>query len=351
MTAICPRFARIFMFCFTVVSLSVLQFSAEGCLFAQESDSSSREKVIIEREPLRVLAPEKYLFRFQLEPILRIQINAPMNGAVAQISVKQGDEVGSGQQLIRMDDRALELQLKIAEASSGAAAKFEKELARLRLEQSQLTAPFEGRIEKVHVLESVFVVAGTPLVSLVDDSRLQVMVPMERSAVNQGEEVELEIEGETYKARITYSEALPKKYETLRDLSKSVVAVTCEIENSNHSLEIGQAVSSPLVPRYPVVEVPVESLDNGKEGGRIVKILREQTVREVSVKTLGQVSSERLFVSGMFAPEDQLITKSSKSLEPGTVVQSPTGQNQKKKAWNSGSSSKNKSSKKNSPAF
>jgi len=352
MSRIVPRFTHsltaVPLFCIVFVLSLFSAIPAE----AQEDSkkSKSNQKVIIEREPLRVLAPEVYLHRFQLKPIQTLKVNAPMNGTVAQISVKRGDSVGHQQQLIRMDDRELLLQVEIAAQSSSSTAKLEQQLAQLRLERSKLLAPFAGKIERLHVPENSFVVAGTTLITLVDDSSLQVTIPMERSAVNVGDEIELDVEGESYPAQVTYVGPLDIKWDTLRDLSKSVAAVTCQINNSEKKVHVGQTVQSPLVPRYPVVEVPIDTLENGEQGGRTVQILRDRTVRVLNVKTLGQVGEERVFVSGMFAPGDELITKSSIPLAPGTVVQSSTAKPEKKSSWSSTSSSQ-KSKKSKSPTF
>jgi hypothetical protein len=66
-----------------------------------------------------------------------------------------------------------------------------------------------------------------------------------------------------------------------------------------------------MIPRQPVVEVANSAVGNLPDGHRKVQVVRQNIVRDISVVTLGQVGSKRVFVSGAFAEGDEVIYESS----------------------------------------
>jgi RND family efflux transporter MFP subunit len=74
------------------------------------------------------------------------------------------------------------IQVRQAEADRlGALARLHK--ARLDLEKTEIAAPFTGRVDERNVELGEFVAPGTALLSLVDDSRLELAVPLEGAEV------------------------------------------------------------------------------------------------------------------------------------------------------------------------
>ena len=82
----------------------------------------------------------------------------------------------------------------------------------------------------------------------------------------------------------------------------------------------GQTVYVPVIPRDPVAEVPAEALLPAADGRRLVQVVRENVVRDLPVRLLGQVGTDRAFVAGPFADGDEVILSSSRELPDGTVL-------------------------------
>ncbi|MBI1319313.1 MAG: HlyD family efflux transporter periplasmic adaptor subunit [Candidatus Hydrogenedens sp.] len=70
--------------------------------------------------------------------------------------------------------------LRIAEAEQGLeAARAQRDLARLALERTTVTAPFDGRVKMAQLEVGQTAAPGMPVVSLSDDSALEISVPLD----------------------------------------------------------------------------------------------------------------------------------------------------------------------------
>ena len=100
---------------------------------------------------------------------------------------------------------------------------------------------------------------------------------------------------------------------------------TSKDDNHDGKIKVGQTVYAPLIPRQPVVEVPVPAIGNLADGHRKVQVLRQSVVRDISVALLGQVGSTRVFVSGPFAEGDEVVYESSHQLSDGFQLKTAAG--------------------------
>ncbi|MCA9040276.1 MAG: hypothetical protein KDA65_08025 [Planctomycetaceae bacterium] len=308
----------------------------------QSSKGDKTQQVTIEREPLMVLKPDAYQFRFHLSPNRVADLVASTSGTIRQINAKPGEKVNAQFTLVSLDDTGQKLRTAIAAANLEVVqrqkptdavpaevlqaklelARAELELEKYKLSLTQIFVPFDSRLEQVFKQGGVYVTEGTVIARVIDESQLTVQLPLERKEVVQGETIRIQVESEQVAAQVLNISGVPENWDALRDITSSVVMVTCVIDNSSGKYHAGQTVYSPIIPRHTVAEVDLDAVSNSTEGGRQIQVIREQTVRNIKVETLAQVGTNRIFVSGLFLEGDEVVTSSSVELKEGTLVQS-----------------------------
>lgn len=294
--------------------------------------------VLIDRAALHLRSPEAYRVPLVLQPSRKVVVSSRMEGVVFQVHVTPEQKVAAQEEVVRLEQQPRQLELERANALLRAeqltpvegsnselrearitAAKAAADLARFRLEETQVRSPLVGVVTQVHVQPGEYVHGGTPLVTIIDPGTLAVIIPLERDLVRRGESIPLQIEGRRGTGRM---ESLvippPPEFEPLRDLFASLVAVKVVIDNSRGEWEVGQTVLSELVPRHPIAEVPNRAIQNNPDGERRVQVLREGFVRELPVTLLGPVGDSHVYVSARFQPGDELIVSASEPLPDGT---------------------------------
>jgi biotin carboxyl carrier protein len=315
-------------------------------------------QIVIHRQPLHLRSPEKYQISMHLEPRQTVRIASPFDGTVKSLLRKPGQKVETATELVRMDVTAKQLLLDRAKAlyratqleaeqvaakggggetASGSgepsiarqlaearlqAAKADLDLAAYWVEQGTLRAPFGGDVFGVSVSEGQVVRMGDPLAVLGDTSALKVEVPVDRAATQVGQSISIKVEDQVANAKVEALLPLSARFEPLRDLLPSAALASVVLQNSGGTLKAGQTVYSPLVPREPIAEVPNNCIGNTGDGNHKVQVLRDNTVRDVTVVTLAPVGVDRSFVSGPFRASDEVIESSSQELADGTVVRS-----------------------------
>lgn len=311
-------------------------------------------KVIIQRERLNLIDPKQYQVTISLQAGKYAELAAPADGTVQIITIKSGDKLRSQAEVLRLDstrqtfmlnrakamNKAAQLKKAIASSSGDknqidlAEAEFEVAQAELKIAQFDvdktiLRAPFDGEIFRVHCVQGQFVKAGEILATFGDSSQLTVEIPVDRNSTKAGDKIDLRIESTTAIGTIRNVLPLSKKFEPLRELVDSAATAIVIIDNSAGDLAAGQTVYPPIIPRYPIVEVPNTTVANLKEntpeGERKVQVIRLDVVRDVPVKILGGVGAERSYISGAFVEGDEIITQSSTVLPAGSVVRPTVG--------------------------
>ena len=104
----------------------------------------------------------------------------------------------------------------------------------------------------------------------------------------------------------------------INNLATAVV----QIDNSKGEFFAGQSVFTKIIPQNPFGSVPTIALQNHADGIRKVQVLRQGVVRDIPVQELTQMGPERLFVSGAFSPDDEVIISSTQPLKDGQMVRS-----------------------------
>ena len=186
----------------------------------------------------KAAAGDPNAIRVLLSPELETTLVSQMPGRIAALNASLGMPVARGKTIVALDcsEQVARLQMAEAELLSAreifqtktrlreleaagehevalAAASVDKAkgaiaLGRAQSSQCSVTAPFSGRVAKLHVKPHQGVNAGSPLVDLVSDGplKLRLNVPsvlLRRLNVGTTFEVDIDETGKTYSARIT----------------------------------------------------------------------------------------------------------------------------------------------------
>ena len=331
-----------------VVLVLVVTATPPGWLHADDDEDEDlpREQVIIERAPVRYRDSDDFKVTMSLAAARTVTVVATSDGPLADVSVALGDQVQDQEQLARHETRRQSIALDRAKAALELAqleldaaptetkpiaekrvsiAESDLSLAQLELDEATVRAPMDGVVVNVHVVAGEFVRKGDPLVTVLDPSRLVVELPVDRSTVKQGDDIEFSIEGTSVSGEATAILPLTEHFEPLRDLFASVAVANVVIENADGRFQPGQTVYSPMIPRSPVVEVPNETLVNTGEGERKVQVIRDGFVRDVVVLHLSSRTELISYVTGDFSPRDELVLKASVDLIDGARVVPTSG--------------------------
>lgn len=320
---------------------------ATGAATSTDSKAGGRS-IVIERAPVIFRDPGKYQVNLHLLPARRLSLTSSVDGVVSSIQTKLGSEIASQAEAVRLDASEAQLHLLRAQAARKAAqaeldgannkaaaearlevADADLKLAELRQSRSIIRTPLQGIVTSIHVVVGEFVRAGQPLVDVIDTTELFVDVPVEGQKQNVGDPIELRIEDSTVTGQLQSVLPLTTQFDSLRELVPSPATGRVVLPNSAGKWRAGQTVYSPLIPRFPVAEVPTGAVQNADQGTRKVQVIREGFVRDVPVSLLGQIGGDYIFVSGRFGVNDELIVKSSETLLDGARVTSraPQGAN------------------------
>jgi multidrug efflux pump subunit AcrA (membrane-fusion protein) len=297
---------------------------------------------VIDVEPIALTPPERYQVVGALEPIRSVTIVAPADGPIKSLDATAGSTVREGQQVAQMDRGEAAARLKSAEAelrerraASGEqpnavgeavveAAEARVELARLELDRLTLRAPFAGRIVSTPVASGQFVLKGTVIAELADLSTLKALVPVDRRGVKAGGETTVAIEDKEQAVQVVSIVPPPatEEYRPLRELAAPFAAAWIQVRNPAGELEPGLRVRSVGLPAAPVAVVPRSAIKGAGAGGAdaTVQVIRAEHVVDVRVKTLGDVSPERVQVSGLFRGSDSVVVFTSVPLASGTFI-------------------------------
>jgi RND family efflux transporter MFP subunit len=315
----------------------------------RSAQATAEERVVIQREAMRLIDPKRYQVALVLEPVRKLTIAAPISGRIRSMLRQPGDKIISGTTVVRLDDtvqallvkqsqanlKVAEIELRRAKKQSDTdlvdlakaqhdSAKAAHELAKFRLEQTNIRVPFAGEVFRTHVIEGQVVAVGAPLCEFGDPAQLRVEIPVDRKSIKAKQSIKLTIEDRTVEGTVESVLPLAAKFGPLRDLVKSLASATVLIDNEGGRLRPGQLVDVAIIPQQFVTQIPNRSLSNVADGGRKVQVVRSGVIRDVLVQLLGQVGTDLSYVSGPFAPGDELIVSASQELADGTQVRPAT---------------------------
>lgn len=231
-----------------------------------------------------------------LEPDTTVTVRPQTSGILEELGVEMGDKLAKGDIIGRIDPSSLDLNLKIAEAgfslaesslskleriyrSNGlslqeyeeALSQFEisrtrRDLARLQLGFSEITAPFSGTVLKIHSPRGTLTSPEVPVITLGDLSRLKVKVavPEEYYEKFHGKawtwRIRIIREGE----EITVTEAELFRLSPVIDPESRSFEAVCRLENPEERLKPGMVVKAEfIVEEEEGAYLPITALKGG----------------------------------------------------------------------------------------
>ena len=320
----------------------------------QSSDESETIQVIIKKDAVHIIPPEKFQAPISLQPIQLLEIRARVTGVVKNVRVKLGGSVRAQEELVQIESERAKMNLDYAKAALKSAtlkkelvakevsagkqaqvaldlaeaeidvAKARLDLAQLDIKNTSVRAVFSGQIKEIKTTPGAIVNKGDLLLVLVDTTRLLARIPVNREEVKVGETIEVKLDNQVAKAKVQSMLPLEGKWQALRQILDTAAIAVVEFDNRDGNLKEGQTAYSPIVPRQPVIEVPNLSLRNSEKGSRIIQVVRESMVRAIEVQLLGPIGDDRSYVTGPIQAGDELIAESSQSLADGALIRPAT---------------------------
>lgn len=326
---------------------NVQQLKAE----APESEAKSAEEGVM-RVAFRYGVSESVLRQLpiqgQLEAWREVEIAARVNGVVERLPVSKGQRVEEGQPLVFLseEDRPsqvrkaeaevvlAESQLKAAKslaqrnlaadtdlkAKEAALAQAQAELAKLKqaLNDTVIKAPFAGVVETLPVEIGQTVQPGTPIISIVDDSRLKMVgqVPQQQvSALRIGQRVTARLlSGQQLEGELTFISARA-------DVSTRSYRIEAALDNPDRlrlagatatlAIELGEVIAHGISPALLSLDRQGRlSVEHVGEDDRVVQTPVEQV----------RITPDAIWVTGL--PEQvRIITMGRGFVVPGTKVE------------------------------
>mgnify|MGYP001291940543 CR=1 FL=1 len=299
-------------------------------------------------------------------PVRQTQVSSEVNGQISDVRVRAGDAVTEGDVLVQVDVSNLELQLNqarsTAEATRAQLATAENELARTQdlisrglapssgLEQAQGTvnqlraslsaleqqvagaenalanatvvAPLTGIVSVRAVEPGQTVAAGTPLVTVVDLSSVEVVAaaPVGTAAqIEPGQTVRISVEGlagRTFEGRV-------ERINPVAQEGTRTIPVYVALDNSDRLLRGGMFVTGNIVVETVegAIAVPAAAIREDAEGPHVLKLENDTVVRQ-AVEPGAVWSTNRLTeIRSGLAAGDVIVSALLPQLIPGSRIQ------------------------------
>ncbi len=299
-----------------------------------------------------------------LQPSRRAELSAETGGQVEAVVAREGDEVGEGDLLVQIDVEGLELdrdvarsnaeatrsELSLAEAQlerarqlaergvSAAASLDEAESAVTRLgaqlrsqeeqirvaeralEGAAVRAPFDGSIASRSVEAGNVVAPGTPLLTLVDLSRMEMLAQATVSAgaaLRPGQAVEIQVDGmpgRTFEGVV--DRIAPVAQEGTRTLTVFVL-----IDNPEGTLLGGMFATGQIIVAEAegAIALPREAIRSDDAGDHVLAIV-DGTLERRDVTVGEEWGASLVQVEGL-EPELAVVTAPLAGLEAGEAVE------------------------------
>lgn len=269
-------------------------------------------------------------------------------GEVERVAFAAGDRVKKGQELVRLISRSERLAVELAETQVDAAerllkryqrtrgsgavsptvvdearnafqrAKIELALARERLRDRSVHAPFSGVVGIAQVDPGDRVNVDTPLTTLDDRSTLSVDFDVPESyfpRLRAGQSVLLTnvgLPGREFPATLSHIDSRV-------DPATRTVNARAEVDNSKDLLRPGMSFSVKLtLPGRPVIRVPELAVQWSRDGSHVWAVREGKSVR-VPVRLARRMEGSVL-VDGDLYPSDVVVIEGVQRLRPGRQV-------------------------------
>ncbi|TNC72616.1 efflux RND transporter periplasmic adaptor subunit [Rubellimicrobium roseum] len=298
-----------------------------------------------------------------LQPYRRVDLSAETGGRVEEVAVRPGDAVTAGQVLVQVDVERLGLDVQLARSNADSTraqlAVAEDQLQRqealiergvaapttaaelrasvaaqraslaaqedairsaeLALEGATVRAPFDGVVSARSVEPGAVIGAGTPLLTVVDLTRMEMVgvAPVGAGAtLSAGQAVELSVDGlggQSFEG--TVERIAPVAQEGTRALP-----VYVEVPNAGGPLLGGMFATGRIVVAEQPDALAVPQGAIREEGGPHVLVIEGDALVRRDVTPGEEWPGGRVQVEGL-APGDRVVTAALEGLEPGQPVE------------------------------
>lgn len=300
----------------------------------------------------KTVSTEKIIDSFKaagnFEPFREITLSSLLQGTVAQIAVKEGDEVREGQLIARLDADLINADLISVEAN---AIKTKKDLERYeelaprgavtpqqvddmrlayknatsqlqsvkkQLSNSTIRAPFKGTINSKFVEPGSYLAAGGKIVDLVDVSTLKMKVN-----VSEAEVMKLSVGQATkVKADVLATEIFDGKITFIGVKADNSLRYPVEIQIKNNTKKLkagmyGSAIFTASQSKVALV-IPRDAIAGSLKQPNVYVVQNGKAV--LQPLTIGTISESGVEVLEGLKEGDQIVTDGQINLENGVAV-------------------------------
>ena len=299
-----------------------------------------------------------------LQPSQQAPIASQASGRVEAVNVRPGDRVAAGDVLVQVDVERLRLDLNLQRSNAAATqsqltlaeAQFDRvqalvdrgvattsdldqarttleglranlsalsdqvQAAELSLRQATVTAPFAGIVSDRSVEPGQFVTTGTPLVSIVDLSTVELIAqaPVTAGAlVAPGQAVTLTVDG--LNGRQFQGQVV--RINPIATEGARTIPVYVTLDNADGTLRGGMFATGEIVVAQAedAIAVPAEAIREDREGAHVLTIADGVLVRRAV--TAGEAwKGDLVQVTDGLAAGDTVITAALPELSPGDLI-------------------------------
>ena len=269
-----------------------------------------------------------------VQALRTVAVKSQVDGMIAQIHFREGDEVKAGDPLVSLDRRPFENSLRIARADlANARAEEAKEgavaNAELLLGYAQIRAPITGRTGQLILHEGALLKANDVNQSIVTINQLAPIatayaVPERalseiRGVIQSGQAVVTVIDRV---AGVVRTDGKLTFVDNAVDATSGTITLKATFANADHALWPGQFVQVQTqigVDRGAIV-VPTAAVQTGRDGQQVYIVTKEGTVDLRPVKVLRAAGDFTLVAEGLGAGET-VVTDGQFQLVPGARVE------------------------------
>ncbi|MGD9330712.1 MAG: efflux RND transporter periplasmic adaptor subunit, partial [Desulfobacterales bacterium] len=232
----------------------------------------------------------------------------------------QADQMAQAVTLVPIQIREAQNSLKAAQARLTIAA--------TRLERCVIVAPFKGRVSSKSVEQGQYIMAGSPAVTLADDSTIEIHVPIDSRDARQWLRFQAASrpsssawfgELEPVVCRIKWTESLDGQYwqgnlHRVVEFNKQTRTLTVAVRIAAAQAVSGVPKQIPLVEgMFCLVEIPGKTMSQVVALPRwavsfedTVYVVRNNRLKTVDVQVM-RIQGEKAFISGGLQPGEQVI--------------------------------------------
>ncbi len=282
------------------------------------------------------------------EPIRQNTIGSDASGKIIQLTIEEGDRVGKGQVLAKVDDELLKLQLENAEvniesqekddaryanlakenAVSGVqlektkyglrSAEIQRKQLQKQLRSTSITAPFSGVITKKMIDLGSVIGPGSPLVEITDISSLKLTVNVpERDVLkfklNQSVEVRADLYGDrSFNGKVTNISVQADKAHNFK--------IQITVANGKQELMAGMYGSVSLISsqQKTALAIPRKALVGSSKQPQVYVVRNGKAL--LTSFNAGTSDSDFIEVIGRIKASDKIVTKGQVNLQHNANV-------------------------------